>query len=41
MKKKGIDLFNRAFEGLKEKISEAREKPEAPLKEEPQKSALE
>ena len=41
MKKKGTDLFNPAFEGLKEKVSEALEKPETPLKEEPRKSALE
>jgi DNA-nicking Smr family endonuclease len=41
MKKKDTDLFNPAFEALKQKIKQTQEKPEAPLKEEPQKNALE
>jgi DNA-nicking Smr family endonuclease len=41
MKKKDTDLFNPAFEGLKEKIKQTQEKPEAPPKEEPRKSDLE
>ncbi len=41
MKKKHADLFNPAFGGLKEKINQAQEQPEAPLKEEPQKNDLE
>jgi DNA-nicking Smr family endonuclease len=41
MKKKDTDLFNPAFEALKEKIKHAQEKPEAPAKEDPRKSDLE
>jgi DNA-nicking Smr family endonuclease len=41
MKKKDTDLFNPAFEGLKEKITKTPEKPEAPPKEEPRKNDLE
>ena len=41
MKKKDSDLFNPAFEGLKEKIKQTQEKPEAPPKEEPRKNDLE
>ncbi|MGE5841918.1 MAG: Smr/MutS family protein [Deltaproteobacteria bacterium] len=41
MKKKVNGLFNPAFEGLKKKIGQAQEKPEAPLKEEAKKSGLE
>jgi len=40
MKKKDPDLFNPAFEGLKGKIEQAREKPEAPPKEAPRKKEL-
>jgi DNA-nicking Smr family endonuclease len=41
MKKKDPDLFNPAFEGLKEKIKRAQVKPEAPPQEAPHKSELE
>ena len=41
MKKRGIDLFNPAFESLKGKIKQAQEKPEPPPKEAPRKPDLE
>jgi len=41
MKKKDSDLFNPAFEGLKEKIKKTQERPVAPPKEEPRKKDLE
>ncbi len=41
MKKKDTDLFNPAFESLRDKIKAPQEKPEAPPKEEPQKNDLE
>lgn len=41
MKKKDTGLFNPAFKGLKEKIGQAHEKPEAPPKQEAKKSELE
>ena len=41
MKKKHTDLFNPAFEGLKEKIKKPQEQPEPPPKEEPRKKDLE
>src|SRR5512136_3069983 len=41
MKKKDTDPFNPAFEGLKGKIKQVQEKPEAPPEEEPQKKGLE
>jgi DNA-nicking Smr family endonuclease len=41
MKKRGIDLFNPAFESLKDKIKQAQEKPEPPPKEAPRKNDLE
>jgi DNA-nicking Smr family endonuclease len=41
MKKKDPDLFNPAFEGLKERIKQAQVKPEAPPQEAPNKSELE
>jgi DNA-nicking Smr family endonuclease len=41
MKKKDADRFNPAFEGLKNKIEKAKEKPEPPPKEEPKKKELE
>lgn len=41
MKKKDTDRFNPAFEGLKEKITQAQEPSEAPPKEEPRNSDLE
>jgi DNA-nicking Smr family endonuclease len=41
MKKKDTDLFNPAFEGLKEKIKEVQDKPREPPKEEPPKKDLE
>jgi DNA-nicking Smr family endonuclease len=41
MKKKDTDLFNPAFEGLIKKIEQAKEKPEAPPKQETRKKGLE
>jgi DNA-nicking Smr family endonuclease len=41
MKKKDAELFNPVFEGLREKIEQAQELPEPPLKEEPRKNDLE
>lgn len=41
MKKKDPDLFNPAFEGLKERIKQAQAQPEAPPQEAPHKSELE
>ena len=41
MKKKHADLFNPAFERLKEKIKQTQEPPEAPPKKEPRKNDLE
>jgi DNA-nicking Smr family endonuclease len=41
MKKKDIDLFNPAFEGLKEKIKQPQEKPAAPPKQEAGEKGLE
>jgi DNA-nicking Smr family endonuclease len=41
MKKKDTDLFNPAFEDLKEKIKQTQEKPEEPPKQEPRKKDLE
>jgi DNA-nicking Smr family endonuclease len=41
MKKKDTDLFNPAFEGLKEKVKQGQEKPEPPPKEEPRKTGIE
>jgi DNA-nicking Smr family endonuclease len=41
MKKKDADLFNPAFEALKEKIKQAQAQPEAPPQEIPHKSELE
>ena len=41
MKKKDTASFNPAFEGLKEKITQAQERPEAPPKEEPRNNDLE
>jgi DNA-nicking Smr family endonuclease len=41
MKKKDTDFFNPAFEGLKEKIKQAQEKPEPAPKEEPRQTGLE
>ena len=41
MKKKDADLFNPAFKGLKEKIKQIRERPEAPPEKKPQRKDLE
>jgi DNA-nicking Smr family endonuclease len=40
VKKKESDLFNPAFEGLKQKIEQTRKKPEVPPKEDPRRKEL-